>query len=112
MILNSHNRATLVNTVSVNDRATVTDRLSHRIIDGRSSVLSTVESSVHVRFAKSKAGKCASPRRTAEALAEPRPQGGGYAMPQSPMGFAAEPTAQPRMAALWAALVLSRLSRV
>lgn len=104
MILNSHNRDTLVNTVSVNDRATVVG-LSHRIIDGRS----TVDSRVHVRFAKSKAGKCALGHRTAEAAAE-RPQG-GYAMPQSPMGFA-ETAAQPRMAALWAALAMSRLSQV
>ena len=105
MILNSHNRDTLVNTVSVNDRATVVG-LSHRIIDGRS----TVDSRVHVRFAKSKAGKCASAHRSAEVAAEQRLER-GYAMPQNPMGFA-EPTAQPRMAALWAALALSRLSRV
>jgi hypothetical protein len=105
MILNSHNRDTLVNTVSVNDRATVVG-LSSRIIDGRS----TVDSRVHVRFAKSKAGKCASGHRTAEAAAEPRLER-GYAMPQSPMGFA-ETAAQPRMAALWAALAMSRLSRV
>jgi hypothetical protein len=110
MNLNSHNRNTLVSTVSVNDRGTVAmgRGLSQRFIDGRSEV-----DPVHVRFVKSKAVKCASVHRTASAAAEPRMHA-VYALPQDHRGPAAEQPAPAltRWAPLWAALVLSRITRI